>query len=237
MNISFTSNIKFVTRAEFNRTQKEIGEKNRVSEKLSSLSGTSDKIFSERAYYCTMGGVNNTKKCTLMHYAPDTLLENLSNAKLKLDNELEKYRKKDFSGIITGGYVEGISFVSMGAFLKFKEMLSSATGNISTFWGQKDGYVDLAYTSKDDTWHICKEKGVFGEGQAITAYEIKDSFDYINISDRDKVLVMDKQSGKYKEAKKSLLNTGDNPLKEYKQEIAEFIDLMPQNAQNIDFNI
>lgn len=214
-NINFTSNIRFISYKGYEKLAsmpntafvKEIHNLRQV-ETIKNQGATNGVI------YCIAGVVKdfNEKTTKLFHWFPNLLLTEFSTVRIDiLKNELNLLSKHKIKGFLIGGITKGPD----GTDPKFGHKLSTKLINIikapfknarkadfTLFFSQDAKHVDskhrpeaaFVYNKKNDTYYVnCKKYENEKWNDLLDANKIRDHFDYINISEKDKVFIGSKQ--------------------------------------------
>lgn len=213
-NINFTQKIKFVPRKTIRRRARGFGV-TRIKEiwDVKSVKEIKRKGVTDGVVYCLVGIFkrNNDRSPKIFHFFPDKFYDKaefhankyLNNFRVAWSNLFKDVKSRIF---IIGGGAKG--HVKEGGWSEdlFKELMVPIEGNPShecTFFvGQKvrEGYSDrptLAFVHskwRNTTYVTVVRKKLTGESvDMLDKNEIKDHFELIKVSDKDKVYVMGKR--------------------------------------------
>ena len=198
--LSFTSKIKFVDYLKF----WELTEQNNVKKVDSPY--TANEIISDNAAYtdqiicCTAGGISNGKRVTMFHLIPDNSntygFERVEEI-LEEHTGVTKKTGSKLNGLIIGGKGEEIRKTvdrhnhyanCKILFDKVKEFFENYNISPSIFWGHKNNSQPshIYYAGDQDTWFINAGNSRYDNREIKDAKTLKETYDTIKISDKDK---------------------------------------------------
>lgn len=196
-NITFTSNINFVSTRQFRKVIRKCGEYIPFADygegKFSSFSST---FYTKDIRTCTAGGVKNERKAKGFHIKDSRInFENIKN--------IFKTVKNDFEDKIDGGLLIGSKKLlfapnSLPIFKTMKNLLKKETPNISVFETFDDSLSEahIHYSHPKDTWTINvqlidREKENYYS--VLSKKQLQNAFKNISISPNDKVFINGKE--------------------------------------------
>ena len=188
--INFTSRIRPVTPAEFNRIANTMTRAQYVDYPWTlKESICSDKAFTKSVADCTVCGVTDGLKVLLIHLSPTNIF-NFNKDKIKdlIESHFD-IKNPNLQGVLIGGkpeYTHGPD--SYRLFEIFEKLLNSYQIPFSKLKGGM-GSKDVAYSSQTDEWIIANnrvERPRFGEIVS-PRKELEKIFNEVNISEMDQV--------------------------------------------------
>lgn len=184
-NITFTSNIRPVSKFEFNNIVSSYGSKNHVGYPWTiKESVCSNKAYTRDIADCTVCGITDGMKVLLMHLCPTEKINFDFKKVINLVKEKFNLQSPDLQGIIIGGkppYTHGAD--SYKLFNLFEDFLSSYQIPFSKFKGGM-ATRDVAYSSVNDEWIIANDSFSLNNNQPIQK-AMEDCYEEVKIADCD----------------------------------------------------
>lgn len=189
-NITFTSRIRPVTKAEFSRVVSSYGNKNFVGYPWTiKESVLSDKAFTKDIADCTVCGITDGLKVLLIHLCPTEKINFQFNKVTDFIKEKFNLNNPDLQAILVGGKPEcthgADSYKLFGMFEKFLEDSKIPFSKLKGGMGTKD----VAYSSATDEWIVSNDVFKFPErNQFKTAQKaMEEVYNEVKIADCDEV--------------------------------------------------
>ncbi len=192
-NISFKSNIKFITSQEFHKNKNKgyyIGYQHYCPNILKA-----DKFFSTEIRTCTGGGIiDKNGEAIGFHIWDDK--KNSHNFH-EIIAKMFRYINNPERGLLIGSKDLKSNPYSLKLFKKFKERFSQRIENLSLFEKHKypKSETNYAYSKNDDTWLICTnyitKDNNFKNIKSID--DLKEAFETIKIAKGDKLFIGKKE--------------------------------------------
>lgn len=202
-NIGFGSKIKFVDAETYNKLPlRELRNKGKFIDECNGKLIADEIIRKNEAYTnsiscCSGGGITKGGEITLFHLIPsNTNIKSFNKTKkvLKEKSGAVKINGPDFNGLIIGGKsaeirekVDHNNYWENSKIL-FDKVLNFYKGqdiSPTIFWGHTRIYggSNIFYSGKEDTWYI---NNVNRKGKINDIHSLKEAYDIIKISDKDK---------------------------------------------------
>lgn len=218
-NINFTSSIRFVSYAEFDKFLK--APKTKVVDQMGTLNevcGIENLVATKNIVQCLGGRLENQKSTNLInkiydvfdvifHWFPNNFYDRSnkkyieSNELIKIGDKLHEMQLDKLKGAIFGGLSvknsdAGTLSLKLINFFK-KHLKTCKQKDFTAFFGQntrdKEYYLPMTsfiYCRKNDTYYVnCRKCNSKNEFDVLGEYMVRDFFDYIFVSQNDKVFM------------------------------------------------
>lgn len=189
-NITFTSRIRPVTKAEFSRVVSSYGDKKFVGYPWTLKESVfSDKAFTKDVADCTVCGLTDGLKVLLIHLCPTEKINFQFNKVVDFIKGKFDLKNPDLQAILIGGKPKCThgedSYKLFGMFEKFLEDSKIQYSKLKGGMGTKD----VAYSSTTDEWIIANDVFKFPEkNQFKTAQKaMEEVYNEVKIADCDEV--------------------------------------------------
>lgn len=226
-NISFTSNIRFIDRATYANVLLElkpayVPEMSDVADVLEVKGNAKNEVIK----FC-IGAVLkncNAKRDYICHWFPRSIFENSENRNFasKLKQKVNQTLSGDVKGLVIGGLSKDVRdhhYLSLRMFNVLKRCMASIKRkdfSIFLFQSIKEDTtsfdwpaVSFIYSKHEDTYYVNCQKFRSDIGKdLLTPQEIRDHFDFIDVSPNDSVFVAGKKvpSSFFNKGKKAKTN-------------------------------
>lgn len=212
-NLSFKSNIRFVSEGEFKKLLKTPTSKVEEMWEIEKLQEIHGRGMTEDIMYCVAGLITSIKdsKDYIFHWYPDELLGGrkqsikLPNFQVIINHFASLKQNEKTKGLIIGGTSSSVSKTTSRLSTRVlnaikRPLTQEQRNNFSLFFAQNSPHKykltpqsEFIYSKRHDTYYIhsgVKSDEVEDEFVTLnTKEQIKDGFDFIHISDNDKVFV------------------------------------------------
>ena len=189
-NITFTSRIRPVTRAEFSRVISSYGDKNFVGYPWTlKESVLSNKAYTKDIADCSVCGITDGLKVLLIHLCPTEKINFQFNKVVDFIKEKFDLNNPDLQAILIGGKPECTHGVdSYKLFGMFENFLDNSKIPYSKLKGGM-GTKDVAYSASTDEWIIHNDAFKFPERNIFKPVEkaMEETYNEVKIADCDEL--------------------------------------------------